>query len=343
MNINMNINRKLSSAIIIVVIVVLGAAFVFWLRQAEKSPTPKEIILGVDLSDVFSAPVLIAEDRGYFRDEGLVVKTIEYPSGRTALADMVSKGNLNVVTAAQTPVMYNSFSKSNYAVIAGIAYSYEAGAMILARQDKGVKTAADLKGRKIGTPMGSSGHFFLYLFLMQNRLKISDVEMVDIDAPDLPQALAGGQVDAISLWQPQIYIAQKLLGRKAVIFSGRNIYRVDFYLIAHKDFLNRDPAALAKLLKAVDRAENFIRENKEESIGIISHRLKLDSGTVSAVRDIYQFKMFLDQAIITDLEAEARWAIENKYTRAAKIPDYRYFISTNILESVKPEAVNIFR
>jgi ABC-type nitrate/sulfonate/bicarbonate transport system substrate-binding protein len=339
----MGMNRKLFSVIIVVVLIVLGAALVCCSRQTDKGHTPKEIVLGVDFSDVFSAPVLIAEDQGYFRDEGLVVKIVEYPSGRTALADMISKGNINVVTAAQTPVMYNSFSKSNYSIIAGMAYSYDAGGLILARQDKGIRTAVDLKGRRVGTPVGSTGHFFLNLFLLYNGLKISDVQVVDIDAPNLSQALSDGRVDAISIWQPQIHVAQKLLGEKAVIFPGRNIYRVDFYLIAHKDFLNRDPAALAKLLKAVDRAEAFIRQNRDKSIGIISRRLKLDSETVSAVWDIYQFKLFLDQAIITDLEAEARWAIENRYTRAAKIPDYRNYISANILEAVKPETASIIR
>jgi len=69
---NVNMNRRLSSAIIVVALVVLGAAFVFWLRNAEKSVSPKEIVLGVDFSDVFSTPVLIAEDQGYFRDEAKI-------------------------------------------------------------------------------------------------------------------------------------------------------------------------------------------------------------------------------------------------------------------------------
>ena len=170
------------------------------------------------------------------------------------------------------------------------------------------------------------------------------LKVIDIYAPKLPQALAEGRVDAISLWQPQIYIAQKLLGEKAIIFPGKDIYRVDFYLIAHKDFLKSNSEALAKSLKAVHRAQNFIRQNKTDSIGIISRRLKLDRESVSALWDSYQFKMFLDLGYAgTDLEAEARWAIENKYTRAVKIPDYRTYISTDILESVRPEAVSIIR
>ena len=332
-------DRKITIA---AVILVLGAVFAFWRLPAKNTGAPKkEIILGVDFSDTFSSPVLVAEDQGYFRDAGLAVKIIEYPSGRTAISDMVEKKNLDVVTVAQTPVMYNSFFHDNYAVIAGMSSSYDAGGLLLARKAKGISAVSNLKGRKIGTPVGSTGHFFLNLFLIHNRLKIQDVQIIDIDAPSLPGALADGRIDAISIWQPQIYKAQKMLGGNTIILPGKNIYRVDFYLAADKNFIKQNKEALKGLLKAVDRAEDFILKNKEKSIDIVSSRMKMDRNIVAAIWDQYQFKLFLDQAILTDLEAEARWAIANKYTPAAKAPDYRKFIHTDILESIKPEAVNL--
>jgi len=46
---------------------------------------------------------------------------------------------------------------------------------------------------------------------------------------------------------------------------------------------------------------------------------------------------------LTDLEAEARWAIKNRYTGARKIPDYLDYIYADALKAIKPEAVNIIR
>jgi len=336
-------NKKLVLLVIGTVIVVSAVVFVSRIRQTRETLLPEKIILGVDFSDTLSSPVLVAENQGYFRDEGLDVKIMEYSSGRTALADMVAGKNLDVITCAQTPVMYNSFSSSDYAVIAAMASSYEAGALMLARRDRGITTARDLKGRRIGTPVGSTGHFFLNLFLIYSGLEISDVEIIDIDGPGLPGALADGRVDAIAVWQPQIYNAQKMLGEKAVILPGRNIYRVDFYLVSNKGFLSHNTKALTGLLKAIDRAEDFIMKNREEAINIVSGRMKMDREIVAAIWDEYQFKLFLDQAILTDLEAEGRWAIENKYANSATLPDYHKFIHPGILESIKPDAVNIIR
>ena len=339
----MNAKRRNIVLALAAVVVAFGAAMLLWRQPAGITSPPKKVLLGVDFSDAFSSPVLVAENRGYFRDEGLDVKIVEYPSGRTALADMVSKKNLDVVTVAQTPVMYNSFDSGSYAIIAGMASSYEAGCVLLARKDRGISTVADLKGRKIGTPVGSTGHFFLNLFLTYNGMQIQDVQLVDIDATHLPQALAEGRVSAIAIWQPQAYNARKLLGEKAVILPSRDIYRVDFYLVADKAFLGENTEALKGLVRAVARAEDFITKNREGSIDIVSGRMKMDRGIVAAIWDQYQFRVFLDQAILTDLEAEGRWAIKNRHTKATALPDYRNIIYPGILESVKPGAVNIIR
>jgi NitT/TauT family transport system substrate-binding protein len=301
----------------------------------------EKITFGVDVS-VISAPVWVAESRRYFQSEGLDVEIKEYPSGRTALVDMLDRGNLNMVTVAQTPVMYNSFSRNNYAIIAAMACSYE-DVLLLARGERGIRTSADLKGKKIGTPAGSSGHFFLGLFLITGGLRISDVTVIDIDAPDLPGALADGRVDAIAIWQPHIHNAQKLMLGKTILLPSRNIYREDFYLVPTKDFIKKNPAALKRFLKAIDRAETFIRDNRDEAVNIVSRRLKIERETVDSFWNSYEFRLFLDQTVLTDLEAEARWAIKNKYTPAVKVPDYLDFIYPDALLAIKPEAVNIIR
>jgi NitT/TauT family transport system substrate-binding protein len=337
-------NSRTRFIIIVVVIGALGAAVSIWLEQRSQGKytgPPEKVTFGVDVS-VISAPVWIAENKGYFQEEGLDVDIKDYSSGRTALVEMLEKGKLDMVTVAQTPVMYNSFFKDNYAIIAAMACSYE-DVLLLARGDKGIKTPADLKGKKIGTPVGSSGHFFLGLFLIHSRLRISDVTVIDIDAPDLPGALSDGRVDAIAVWQPHINNARKRSDGRTLLLSARNIYREDFYLVPKKEFIKNNPETLRKFLKAIDRAENFIQESREGAINIVSGRLKLDREMVNSFWNGYEFKLFLDQTVLTGLEAEARWAMKNKYTTATKVPDYLDFIHPDALKAIKPEAVNLIR
>ena len=70
-----------------------------------------EIILGVETS-ILPSPVWVAENKRYFQEEGLNVKIKEFGSGRSALKTMLNEGNLDMVTCAQTPVMFNSFTRN---------------------------------------------------------------------------------------------------------------------------------------------------------------------------------------------------------------------------------------
>jgi NitT/TauT family transport system substrate-binding protein len=57
----------------------------------------------------------------------------------------------------------------------------------------------------------------------------------------------------------------------------------------------------------------------------------------------YQFALSLEQSLITAMEDEARWMINNNLTGEKQIPDFVNYIYIDGLKTVKPEAVNIIR
>lgn len=339
----MNIMNKKTIISILTIITISAVSIAWWQgrpAQPQKYTGPVEKMTFGVATSLLPSMVWVAENKGYFQEEGLDVTIREFDSGKTALATMLEEGGLDMVTTAQTPVMLNSFKRNDYAIIAGVFYSND-NVRILARKDLGIQTPADLAGKKIGITMGSTGHYFLDVFLSFSGLEFSEVETVDFKATELPQALADGKVEAISSWEPNIHNAQKLLGDKALFLSKPGIFREDFYLVPNKDFIKNHPDVLKRSLKAMVKAEKFMQENPGETKDIVSQRLKLDREFVSSVWDIFTFKLFLDQTILITLEDEAGWAIDNKFTNATKVPNYLDFIYFDALEAVKPEAVTI--
>jgi NitT/TauT family transport system substrate-binding protein len=329
--------------LILVVIIALGLAVggYFWWPQEKFEPIEK-ITFGVERSILPSA-VWVADNEGYFQEEGLDVEIKEFDSGRTALATMLKEGGLDMVTVAQTPVMFNSFTRNDYAIIAGMVSS-EDDVKILARQDKEIENPSDLRGKKVGITRGSTGHFYLGLFLTHSGLKLSEIETIDIEASQLPQALGDGRVDAISTWEPHILNAKKLLGEKAAVLEpsgGAKIFREDFYFVADRNFMDNNPEILKRFLKAIEKGEEFIRENEEEAINIVSQQLEIDKELVISVWDQFEFSLFLDQSILIILEDEARWAITNNLTTSTEMPNFLDYIHIDALQEVKPEAVRI--
>jgi len=307
-----------------------------------RANTPEDfgkIVLGAE-AVAHASPVWIAERKGYFRDEGVTVEIREFESGRTALRTMLNEEGIDIATAAQTPLISHSFSRSDYAIVGNMVYS-DNDVKLLARRDSGITGPPDFRGKTVGVTGGSSGHFFLGLFLTFHQLQLSDVKVVDLEATLLPRAIADKRVDVIVTWEPHINSAKKTLGENALLLPGGNIYRVDFYFIAKKDFIAANSEALKRFLTAIEKAERFIIENKTEAMKIVAERLKLDRDLLRETWNDFQFALSLDQSILTSLEDESRWALNSGLAEGKTIPNYLQYVHVDALKAVKPEAVSI--
>ena len=337
-------SRTTLIAIIVIVGAILAAGLYFYiLKKPDRYTGPMETAtLGVERS-LLSAAVWIADEKGYFKDEGLDLTLKEFDSGRLSFMAMLD-GNegIDICTVAPTPIMFVSFDREDYLIISTFIYSDD-DVKVIARKDKGIKTAADLKGKKIGTPFGTTGQFFTEAFLARNGIASSEVNVVDFRPSELPSALGNGRVDAIVIWEPHGSKARQISGDKAVRLPSSEVYRETFNYVATKAFVRDNPEAVKRFLKATDRATIFLNNNEQQAQEIIAERLNLKKETLAMLWDDYVFEISLDQSLIVTLEDEARWAIRSKLTDASEVPNYLDYIHIDALEEVKPEAINIIR
>lgn len=309
-------------------------------RKKASPPVPIEkIVVGAE-AGLLAAAIWVAESKGYFKAQGLDARIVEFDSGRLALQAMLEKGGLDMVTVAQTPIVFHSFARTDYAIIAGMVTSID-DVKLVARRDAGIARIADLKGKRIGVTKGSTGHYFLGASLSAHGLRLADVEIVDFAASVLPTALAGGKVAAISTWEPHASKGRQHLGANAVAFDSQGIFREDFYFVAKREFIDAHPAVLQRFLKAIDQANADMATNPAEAIGIAAARLRLERNAVESLWNIFRFKLFLDHSILLALESEARWAIDSGLTDAKTVPNYLKFISADSLKAVKPAAISL--
>ena len=210
----------------------------------------------------------IAEQRGYFKSEGLDVSIVDVAGGSQALRAVVG-GSADVVSGAfeHTVNMQTKGQRLRAFVLQGRAPQIVLG--VSTRTMAGFKTVADLKGKKIGvTAPGSSTNVMVNFILAKAGLKPSDVSIIGVGATQgAVAALRSGQIDAISNLDPVITLLQRA-GDIKVVSDTRVLAEADKVfggpmpaacLYAPQAFIDKNPATVQALANAMVRADKWIQ------------------------------------------------------------------------------------
>jgi NitT/TauT family transport system substrate-binding protein len=215
----------------------------------------------------------IAVQKGWFKEAGVDCQFIwfEYgPSmeaftGDSVDAVCVTNGDALVLGATgrqSVGVVLNDYSDGNDMVVGGPK----------------IGSFTDLKGKKVGVEVGFVDHLLLLKALEANGMKDSDIQLVNMATSELPQALASGQLDAVSAWQPHSGMALKLVAGSKTLFTSKDAPGLIYDgLYVSKDSLAAHREDWAKVVKTWFRVVDFINDpkNKDEALKIMSARVGL--------------------------------------------------------------------
>jgi NitT/TauT family transport system substrate-binding protein len=178
-------------------------------------------------------------------------------------------------------------------------------------------------------------------FLIRQRLSTDDVTLHDLQPEDLAEALMKGDVDAAATWEPYLGALRAQLGANGTIFYSEGIYELPFNIAARQDYVVSHPETIKKLLRALVRAERFYKEEPDAARKIIADAINVSLEDLQEVWPTYRFNVALHQSLLLTLEDETRWAIKNKLTAKADIPNYLNHLYLDGLRAVKPESVTV--
>ena len=308
-------------------------------KQSEPSRELKKVTVAT-VPAIVEAPTHVAYEKGYFKDEGLDVELIMNAAGKTSL-QMLFDGKADIANVMGTPIMYASFDRDDFYIIGKIRHSKIHFAV--ARKDRGIHKASDLKGKKVAVTKGTGAEFFMDSYLIFNGIAPSELKIVYMGAPDMVDAIVKGEVDAMFCWSPFPFLAQKLLGENAVMLPSETIVPGSWLVVVKKEFAREHPDILRKYLKGIVKAEQFIEENRKEAISIHARVAGVDRGIVSELFQNMKLNLCLDQALLNDLEDQGRWAIRYHYTDKTQVPNYLNSIYPGPLREVKPHAVTVIK
>ena len=328
------LNGPRGFAVAIIFLVIGG----FLLSSCHRLQPPEKVrimVAGLGLS----APLYVALDRGYFRDEGLDVSLQQTVTGTEAL-QAVLDGKGDMATCTETPIMRAVTEGRMIYILATIGDSETMDA-ILARQDRGISRPEDLEGKVIGVPPLTNMEYFLDTFLLDHNVSREKTRIVYLKTEELGPALIAGKVDAVCIWEPHLTKLQGQLGGEGRAFYGLGTYRLTWQVSSVQDFVKKHPETVKKVLRALIKARNFIIEHPDQALEITANHVHIDKSALAAPWKGYNFKVTLSQSVLVSLQDQARWANRRKGLSDKTIPNFLDVFYLEGLKSVDPTLVTV--
>lgn len=207
-----------------------------------------------------SAPVFIAQDKGYFREAGLDVE-LKFFDAAQPIAVATTSGDVDFGVTAFTAGLYNLAGKGVLKVIGGMSRE-KAGYPLIGyfasnnAYAAGLKTPKDLAGKRVAvTQVGSSFHYSLGLLADKYGFKLADVKIIPLQSlSNAAAALKGETVDAALL---PISTARKLVDDGGAKFLGwvgdETPWQLGAVFASPKTLTNK--ALVTRLLGALAKAD----------------------------------------------------------------------------------------
>jgi len=286
-----------------------------------------------------SLPIYVAQARGLFRDEGLDLALRPCASGRECYK-WLADGQVEVATAAELVVATGAASRHDLAIVATIsASSYQI--KLVARRSARIEQAPQVRGKRVGTVPGSSAQYFLDNWLVFNDIRPEAVHVVGLAPDQLVPALEARDVDAIAIWEPLAAQAAQALGGDAVTFASPRVYTQHFNLVSARTTIARREADVERLLRALVRAQRLIRDDPAAARALLAERLHVTPAIAAAVMEGQDYRVRLDQSLVTTMQGQARWAARAGGNGALAGVDVLRSIAPAPLRSVDASAVGI--
>ena len=237
----------------------LLATFAISPVQAEDKPA--EIRIGTQKGGFFPAVRQRHTLEDTFKPLGIEIKWIDFQFG-PPLLEAINVGSVDFGFVGDSPPIFAQAGRAMIRYVAAVKSDGSTQAIIVP-QDSPIRTLADLKGKRIAFGRGSSAHNLLVAALEKAGLGWGDITPAPLAPTDATAAFLKGSVDAWSIWDPYLALAE-LKEKARVIAFGKDVHKPNAFYIAGADFVEKYPSLVARLNAAFASEGGWADAHHEE-------------------------------------------------------------------------------
>ncbi len=213
-------------------------------------------------------------------DRGISVEWSEFTSG-PPLLEALGAGALDFGATGDVPPLFAQAANGNLLYVGIYTGSPESSA-ILVRKDSPIQTLADLKGKKVAFKRGSSAHNVAVKALRKGGLGINDVQPLDLAPPDASAAFKTGAIDAWSIWDPYLAIAEADPDTR-ILATARGIVDSFSYFLANGDFTKDNPQVIVDVIDELAKVGAAAQSDLDNTVKAMSEITGVPAGVTRVV------------------------------------------------------------
>ncbi|HET9073995.1 MAG TPA: ABC transporter substrate-binding protein [Solirubrobacteraceae bacterium] len=273
------------------------------------------------------AQIPVAAQAGLFKAAGVNVKVVNFSTGPQAL-QALEAGQVDVTTSADVPVAAVLAHAATMKIIAD--GSRWKGSVVVANRAAGISSAATLRGKSIGTPLGTSAAYFAATFLSTAG---TSAKLVNVDPSAMVTAMQQDNVPAVSVFQPYQQQVISALGKQALVLKpGPGAYVQQSLILASTQAIHTKAAALKDFETALARASTSLAKETPSAVTAVSSATQLSPALVKAILPQFDYRVELPQSLSGQLTALGSWAKKvGNLSGGVKLPDYAGAIDRSFL------------
>lgn len=318
--------------------IIANIMWVWFLPSEHKIESVRPLNIAMSTTPL-SAPLIIAAEKKLFEKHGALVNLLPVRGGKLCFNKMID-GEVDLATSSESVIMFNGFSRNDFSVLTSFVES-DNDVKLITLAESNITSLHDLRNKTIGVTKGSASEFFVYAYMILSGITNLPIELKHYKPELLGPALLSKQVDAISTWEPEGYNLTSKQSNKTLTFESKGVYNLSFNLIGKRVDMTQHLPSHIRVLKALDDAMHYMTEHPIESQNIVANYLQLSPDLLSASWQDYVFRLSLGNALISNLQTQARWAIESGLIKEKKLPDYRDYFDSRALNSIKPTSYGL--
>ncbi|TSB47358.1 ABC transporter substrate-binding protein [Alkalicoccobacillus porphyridii] len=223
-----------------------------------------------------SAQQVIADEMGFFEDEGLNVTNTIVQSGPD-IGPLIASGDAEA--SFETTITNITLKASNVdnVIVAPMA-NISGTQAVIASPEFEINSAEDIEGATIGMVQGAGVTIALQNMADELGVDMDQVEFINMSPTDQIAALDNGNIDIMAAWEP--WITTGVEQGAEFLFSGNyselpgaegEVEWMQYYSTfqVSEEFLEENPNTVKALLRALQRATDYINEDREGALDIM--------------------------------------------------------------------------